>query len=116
MCDTESVETESRWKVVEILIGPTKTAKWAEGEDWEWKKPFQELKKSVIRAEDKWHILLKVEDSEVADIYAMCDGRHKVETVMDLVEGKKPELWPGKVAQYATGETGETGQNVDMKV
>lgn len=111
MSDTQPPK---EWKVVEILIGPTKTAKWAEGDDWEWKKPFQELKKSVIRAEDKWHILLKVDDAEVKDIYAMCDGRLRVETVMDLVE-TKPETWDQRVAQYMTGETGPTGQNVDIK-
>jgi hypothetical protein len=87
MGDTQT----TRWKVVEIVIGPTKNAKWAEGEDWEWKKPFQELKKSVIRAEDKWHILIKVDEEEKDAIYAMCDGRLKVETVMEQVEEKEPE-------------------------
>jgi hypothetical protein len=84
-------DTESRWKLVEIVIGPTKTAKWAEGEDWDWKKPFLELKKSVIRAEDKWHILLKVDEGEKDAIYAMCDGRLKVESVYEHVEEKEPE-------------------------
>lgn len=85
MGDTKA-ETTSRWKIVEIVIGPTKNAKWSEGDDWEWKKPFQELKKSVVRAEDKWHILLKVDEGETDEIYAMCDGRLKVETVMEHVE------------------------------
>ena len=114
MSDTQPVETTSRWKVTEITIGPTKLAKWSEGDDWEWKKPFQELKKSVIRAEDKWHILLRVDEEEKDAIYAMCDGRLKVETLLDLVE-EKTEL-SGRAAQYATGETGQTGQNVDIKV
>lgn len=94
MSDTQP-ETKTRWKVVEIVIGPTKNAKWAEGEDWEWKKPFQELKKSVIRAEDKWHILIKVDEDEKDEIYAMCDGRLKVETVMEQVEEKEPEKAEG---------------------
>ncbi len=87
MGDT-TVEPASRWKVVEIVIGPTKTAKWSEGEEWDWKKPFQELKKSVIRAEDKWSILLKVDEGEKDAIYTMCDARLKVETVMEQVEKK----------------------------
>ena len=86
--DDTPVETETRWKVVEIVIGPTKTAKWSEGEEWDWKKPFQELKKSVIRAEDKWSILLKVDEGEKDAIYTMCDARLKVETVMEQVEKK----------------------------
>jgi hypothetical protein len=88
MSDTSAVETESDWKIVEILIGPTKTAQWAEGDEWAWKKPFQELKKSVIRAEDKWHILLKVDEEEKDEIYAMCDGRLKIETLYEHVEEK----------------------------
>jgi len=85
------VETKTRWKVVEIVIGPTKTAKWAEGDDWDWKKSFLELKKSVVRAEDKWHILLRVDEGEKDAIYAMCDGRFRVETVLEHVEEKKTE-------------------------
>ena len=81
MGDT-TVETKTRWKVAEITIGPTKTAQWAEGDDWDWKKPFLELKKSVVRAEDKWHILLMVGEGEEDAIYAMCDARLKVETVL----------------------------------
>ncbi len=87
--DDTPVETKTRWKVVEIVIGPTKTAKWSEGDAWDWKKPFQELKKSVVRAEDKWHILLKVDEGEADAIYAMCDGRLKVETVLEHVEEKR---------------------------
>lgn len=76
---------------MEIVIGPTKAAKWAEGDGWDWKKPFLELKKSVVRAEDKWHILLKVDEEEKDSIYTMCDARLKVETVMEHVEEKEPE-------------------------
>jgi hypothetical protein len=83
MSDTQAVETKARWKVVEIVIGPTKTARFAEGADWEWKKPFQALKKSVIRAENEDHILLRVVEEEKDAIYALCDGRHKVETVWE---------------------------------
>ena len=79
---------------MEILIGVTKTTKWSEGEEWEWKKPFQELKKSVIRIEDKWHVVLTVDEGEIEEIYAMCDGRHKVETLMNKEE--KTELWADK--------------------
>ena len=89
MCDTQTVEPTTRWKVVEIVISPTKTARWAEGEDWDWKKPFLGLKKSVIRAEDKWQILLKVDEGEEDAIHAMCDGRLKVETVMEIVVESK---------------------------
>ncbi len=85
------METTEDWEPVEVLIGPTKLSKWSEGDEWEWKKPFQELKRSVIRAEDKWHILLKVDEEETDAIYAMCDGRLKVETVMEQVEAEKAE-------------------------
>lgn len=90
--DDTPVETKTRWKIVEIVIGPTKAAKWAEGGDWDWKKPFLELKKSVVRTEDKWHILLKVDEGEKDSIYAMCDARLKVETVMEHVEEKELEM------------------------
>ncbi len=74
-----------------MLIGPSKIVKWAEGDEWEWKKPFQELKKSVIHAEDKWHIRIKVDEDELDDIYAMCDGRLRVETLYARVEPEKAE-------------------------
>lgn len=114
-CCWRELESCVSWKPVEIVIGPTKTAKWAEGDNWDWKKPFLGLKKSTIRAEDKWHILLRVNDEEMKDVYAMCDGRHRVETIMELAEDKGTELRSERVAKYATGETGETGQNVDIK-
>jgi len=73
------------WKPVEFLIGPTKQTKWAEADDWEWKKPFQELKKSTIRIEDQWHIVLTVGEGEADTINKMCDGRFRVEILMGLL-------------------------------
>ena len=80
------------WKPVEFLIGPTKQTKWSEADDWEWKKPFQELKKSTIRIEDQWHIVLTVGEGEADTINEMCDGRFRVETLMALHPAKEEKV------------------------
>ena len=71
---------------MQIVVGPTKNAIFAEGDDWEWKKPFQDLKKSVIRTEDKWHILLQVDEDEKDEVHTLCDGRHRVESIHEMEE------------------------------
>ena len=80
------------WKPVEFLIGPTKQTRKAEADDWEWKKPFQELKKSNIRIEDQWHIVLTVGEGEADTINKMCNGRFKVETLMQREPAKEEKV------------------------
>lgn len=84
-------EPKTEWKSVEFLITPTKQTRWANDDDWEWKKPFQELKKSTIRIEDPLHIVLTVGEGELDTINQMCDGRFKVETLMQREPMKKKE-------------------------
>lgn len=105
--------TSTRWKVVQIVISIKKMSRPAPGTDWDWKAPFLQLKKSTVRGENDWNILLQVAEGEEEAIYKLCDGRHQVETVMEEVP---QELWSERTAKYATGETGVTGQNVDIKV
>jgi hypothetical protein len=73
----------SRWKIVNIVISVTKTARFSAKEGWDWKKPFQELKLSTVRAENTWTIVLNVAEKEAETIYALCDARFRVETVME---------------------------------
>lgn len=47
-----------------------------------WKAPFERLKLSKIRAEDKWNILLHVDGREAKRIHKLIGDRFKVETVM----------------------------------
>ena len=102
-----------RWKVVQIVISIKKMNRPAPGTDWDWKAPFMQLKRSTIRGETEWQILLQVADGEEKSIYKLCDGRHQVETVMEEVA---QELWNDRIEKLYKDVTGETGQKVDIKV
>lgn len=66
-----------------IVISIPKYARWSEGDDWDWKKPFLQLKNHSICDEDKWNIALKISKEDAAAVYGMCDGRHRVKTMID---------------------------------
>jgi hypothetical protein len=105
--------TGSRWKVVQIVISIKRMSRPSSGTDWDWKAPFMQLKRSTIRGETEWQLLLQVADGEEKSIYKLCDGRHQVETVMEEVP---QELWNERIEKLYQDVTGETGQNVDIKV
>ena len=87
-----------------IVISVTETARFSAKEGWDWKKPFKELKLSTIRAEETWTILLKLFEQEAKTIYALCDARFRVETVM---EEETVETWDDKVKEIE--DDGEEG-------
>lgn len=70
------------WRIVEIIVTVSPLVRGAPGLE-DWKKPFKELKLSAVRAEREWAILLKVEEKEIPEIYALIDGRFHVETVLE---------------------------------
>lgn len=87
-----------------IVITVTKNARFSEKEGWDWKKPFNELKLSTVRAENTWTVVLNVAEKEAKTIYALCDARFRVETVM---EKETVETWEDKVKEIK--DDGEEG-------
>ena len=80
-----------------IVITVKKTARFSGKDDWDWKKPFKELKLSALRAENTWTLVLNVVEEEAKTIYALCDGRFRVETVM---EEETVETWEDKSKDF----------------
>jgi hypothetical protein len=86
-----------RWKIVNIVITVTKNARFSAKDGWDWKKSFKELKLSAVRAENTWTMVLNVDEKEAKSIYSLCDGRFRVETVM---EEETVETWEDKSKDF----------------
>jgi len=53
-------------------------------------KPPSPLLHGIGEPKQQWHILIKVHEDEKDTVYALCDGRHKVETLLEPVQ-EEPE-------------------------
>lgn len=71
------------WTPKFMLIQPTKTSKWAEVEKWDWKAPFRELTHTKIKEGNDNALLLEIDDRDYKDLLELCDGRFKVEILME---------------------------------
>jgi hypothetical protein len=71
-------------KPTELLFGPNKNARFSEGEDWDWKKPFIAVKGITVKAADRWHLLLTGDESVIAALNELLDGRFKTETFFEF--------------------------------
>lgn len=79
---------------MDITIAVPRMGRDGKGEK-NWKEPFKKLKLSKIRAEDEWHILLRVNAKDAKRIHKFTADRLTVETVMK--EDTK-ETWADKIA------------------
>ena len=91
------------WKIPQILISVTRTARWTQGDDWDWKTRFASLK-STVKASDPWRMLLDVAEGEADAIHALCDGRFQVETTYEPIKEDDPQL-----ASETASETSSMG-------
>lgn len=79
----KSSNNTEKWRPTGIIVSLLNEA-WVDDEfRANWKEPFKALKLSDIRAEDDHRIYVRVDPSELEDVYKLTDGRFLVETILE---------------------------------